>query len=165
MSFDRKKSERLEILNPNSAWVVAELEKLRAEWVSWKEAVDQIEDHPYDRNTHAECFADGEENLRKHEILRTKTLTFLDNNIRGHNFMFSNEYERPYEDNLGRLKGRVAYRLHELDILAACLQYALVPDGFWKEQGKKMIEQLARTAPEKAVDAAASWLRNPLSSK
>ena len=163
--FNRKQAARLEITNANAAWVTAELQKLYAEWIEWNKFAERIEDHPYDKSSQADCFADGRDNLQKHEILRTKTLTFLDNNLRGHNFMLSNEYDRPFENNLLRLRDRVPHRVHELNILIASLQYAIVPDGFWKEQGKKMVEQLAMTGPEKAIDVAASWLRNPLSSK
>ncbi|OCP06134.1 hypothetical protein BC374_24215 [Ensifer sp. LC13] len=159
----RKKPERLAILNANTAWVTSELAKLHSEWKEWETFVATIEDHPYDRNTHSECFADGEHNLRKHAVLRTKTLVFLDNNIQGHNFMLSNEYEEPWEDITSRLRNRVPHQVHQLDILLASLQYAIVPDGFWKEQGKKMMDSLAKSAPEKAADVAASWLRNPLS--
>ena len=31
-----KQVENIEITNPNRAWVVAEFEKLYAEWVSWQ---------------------------------------------------------------------------------------------------------------------------------
>ncbi len=163
--YNRIKPKRLSIRNPNAAWVTSELAKLYSEWKAWHDYVLTIEDHDYDRNTHAECYADGVENIRKHEILRAKTLAFLDNNIEGHDFMLSNQYELPYEDNMGRLRTKLPHRIHELDILIASLQYAAVPEGFWKEQGKKMVEQLATVAPEKAADAAASWLRNPFAAK
>jgi len=161
----RKMREPLAFKNPNRSWVVAELRKLYGEWKSWSLKVGEIEDHPYNKNTEAECFADGRENMHTHRILQTRTLTFLDNNIQGHDFMLSNQYEEPYEDIMGRLKSKVPYRVQELEVLMASLEYALVPDSFWKEQGKKMVENLATVAPEKAADTAASWLRNPLSFK
>ncbi|TIM22896.1 MAG: hypothetical protein E5Y74_07995 [Mesorhizobium sp.] len=163
MALRKKTREPLAFKNPNKAWVIAELLKIYAEWKAWGEFVKQIVDHPYDRNTQMECFADGEENLDKNEVLVAKTLTFLDNNISGHNFMFSNEYEEPWENRTARLGARVPHHLHQLDILQASLQYAVVPDGFWKEQGKKLVEDVRKAAPDKAADVAASWLRNPLS--
>ncbi len=163
MAYKRKKREALAFKNPNRAWVVAELEKLYREWEAWGEFVKTIKDHPYDRNTHAECYADGVENLDKHDILREKTLTFLDNNIQGHNFMLPNEYEVPFEDRLGRLQARVPHRIKELRVLRASLEYALVPDGFWKEQGKTLVATVKDLPPEAAADIAASYLRNPTS--
>ena len=77
----------LEIINSKKAWVVNELDGLISEWESWQLEVAQIKDHPYDTNTQSNVFADGEENMDKHEILQTKTLTFLNNNIRGHGFI------------------------------------------------------------------------------
>lgn len=164
MSYKRKKGELLAFKNPNRAWVVSELKKLIKEWEAWAEFVQTIEDHPYDKNTQAECFADGVENIERHEVLRTKTLTFLDNNIQGHNFMLSNEYEQPFENNLARLQVKVPHRRKELRILIASLEYASVPDGFWKERGKALVEQLQNKGTDAAVDIAASYLRNPLSS-
>ncbi len=82
-----KQITNLTIINPDKDWVVKELNKLIDEWEAWQKDVVQIQDHPYNRNTQTEVFADGEENMRKHEILQGKTLTFLNNNIRGHGFI------------------------------------------------------------------------------
>ena len=162
MVIERKKREPLAFKNPNRAWVMAELKKLYKEWEEWAEYVPTIEDHPYDRNTHSEIFADGVENLDKNDILREKTLTFLDNNIQGHNFMLSNEYEEPFERNDLRLAIRVPHRIKDLKVLLACLEYALVPDGFWKEQGISLLEKIKDKAPETALKIAESYLRNPM---
>ena len=85
-----------------------------------------------------------------------------EDSIQGHNFMLSNEYEEPFERNDLRLRVKVPHRIRELKILMASLEYALVPDGFWMERGKILVETITGKAPEKAVEIAASWLRNPL---
>jgi hypothetical protein len=53
-----------------------------------------------------------------------------------------------------RLRIKVPHRIHELEILCKCLQYALVPEGFWIEQGKKLVSKRADVGPEKAADVA-----------
>jgi hypothetical protein len=162
MRREKLEKQALAFKNPNKAWVTAELEKLHREWLAWGNHVATIEDHPYNKNTQAECYADGVENMQRHDRLREKTLVFLDNNIQGHNFMQSQSEGRPFENNVARLRSKVPHRIHELEILRDCLQYALVPEGFWKEQGKKLVKRIADVAPEKAADIAASYLRNPV---
>ena len=68
--------ENLEIINPNKNWVIKELDLIFNEWFTWASEVEQIEDHPYDTNTQLDVYADGEENMEKHEILQVKTLVF-----------------------------------------------------------------------------------------
>ena len=82
-----EQTTNLSIKNPNKSWVAKELATLIDEWVSWQDEVEQIQDHPYDPNIQLDVFADGEENMQKHEILQAKTLTFLNNNINGHGFI------------------------------------------------------------------------------
>jgi len=147
--------------NANTAWVSTELEKLYEEWVAWLAFVQTIEDHPYDKNTHSEVFADGVENLNRHQVLAMKTLTFLDNNVQGHDFMRVQSEGKPFERTDLRLAKRVPHRIQELEVLRASLQYALVPDGFWKEKGKLLVDTLARVGPEKAAELATKLLRNP----
>lgn len=79
--------EKLEIINQNKNWVISELDSIVSEWEGWQKTVADIKDHPYDQNTQLDVFADGEENMEKHEILQAKTLTFLNNNIKGHGFI------------------------------------------------------------------------------
>lgn len=89
--------EKLEILNPNKNWVIKELNSIISEWENWQKLVEVIQDHPYDQNTHTEVFADGEENMERHDILQAKTLTFLNNNIKVHGFILGfdgNECDR-----------------------------------------------------------------------
>jgi len=131
MACRRKKREPLAFKNPNPTWVMAELEKLYKEWEEWEEWAEYaptIKGRPYDRNTHADCFANGVENIDKHDILCEKTLTFLDNNVQGHNFMFLNEYEEPHDDNLDQLHVKIPHRIKELEILRESLEYAIVPE-------------------------------------
>ena len=161
MARAKKQPENLAIKNPNSAWVAKELEALYEEWVAWGEYVKTIQDHPIDQNRESEVLKDGRENLNKHDILREKTLAFLNNNIQGHNFIRSNEEHNPQEYSGFRLNIRISQRIHELDILRASLKYAIVPDSYWEEQGKKLVERIRHLAPEAAVKFAASWLKNP----
>jgi hypothetical protein len=156
-----KQVENIAITNPNHAWVVSEFEKLSAEWLSWHNEVVRIQDHPYDRNTQSEVLADGEDNMRKHDILQAKTLTFLKNNIIGHGFISGFDGEGIDRTDL-RLQVRVKHRMHELDMLRVCLEYAKVPDSFWKQKGKELVEKLLKKSGDAAVDIAASYLRNPM---
>ncbi len=112
---------------PKRAWVVAELEKLRAEWVAWSNTVATIVDHPFDRNTRSDVYADGEANMKYHDVLQAKTLTFLNNNIENHGFIEGFNGEGCDRTDL-RLSYRVQHRLHALDTLRSALQYAeIVP--------------------------------------
>lgn len=156
-----KQVQNVEITNPNRAWVVSEFEKLYAEWVSWQAEAAQIVDQPYDRNTRSEVFADGEDNMRKHDVLQAKTLTFLNNNIKGHGFI--DGFDGTHIDRTDlRLRIRVKHRMHQLDMLRASLEYAKVPEAFWKQKGKELVEILLKKSGDAAVDVAASYLKNPM---
>ncbi len=149
-------SKNLEITNPNHAWVASELDKLFLEWSDWQQEVIQIVDRPYDRNRQSEVFADGEEMMLRHKIIQAKTLTFLNNNIEGHGFLGFDRTDL-------RLNVRVKHRVEELEILKACLQYARVPESYWKQKGKELVENLAKKTGDSAIDIAASYLKNPMS--
>jgi hypothetical protein len=41
------------------------------------------------------------------------------------------------------------------------MKYARVPDGFWKEQGKKLVAKIAEVGSGKVADVAEKLLRNP----
>jgi hypothetical protein len=153
--------ENIEIINPSRAWVATEFEKLYAEWVVWQQQVEAIKDQPYDRKTQSEVFADGEDKMRRHDILQAKTLTFLNNNIKGHGFIRGFDGSRIDRTDL-RLRIRVSHRLHELEMLKACLQYAKVPEAFWKQKGKELVGKLFQKTGDAAVDIAASYLKNPM---
>jgi len=156
-----KQVENIAITNPNRAWVVSEFEKLYAEWLSWRNDVVRLKDQPYDRITQSEVFADGEDNMRKHDILQAKTLTFLNNNITGHGFISGFDDKHIDRTDL-RLKIRVKHRMHDLDMLRVCLEYAKVPEAYWKQKGKELVEKLLNKSGETAVDIAASYLKNPM---
>ena len=153
--------EPLEITNPNRAWVVAELDQLYAEWLAWQQEVEKIIDQPYDRQTQSEVFADGEAMMRRHDVLQAKTLTFLNNNVRGHGFIRGFDGRGIDRTDL-RLRIRVKHRLHQLDMLQASLQYAKVPESFWKQKAKELLDNVAKKTGDAAIDVAASYLKNPL---
>lgn len=152
------------ITNSNKAWVVQELDKLQKEWLAWLEVVQGLPDSPdYDPNTCTEALKDGWDNLRKHDVLREKTLVFVGNNFSGYAFLFENWKPHPHEDNTGRLATRIPGWLHRLETISASIAYARVSDAFWKAKGKDLVAQVIKTTPEKAADIAASYLKNPLS--
>jgi hypothetical protein len=153
--------EPVEIINPNRPWVVSELEKLYAEWLLWQEQIKGIVDQPYDRNTQSEVFADGEDMMHNHDLLQAKTLTFLNNNIRGHGFICGFDGRGVDRTDL-RLRIRVKHRLHNLNMLRASLVYAKVPESFWKQKGKELVEKLVKKTGDAAIEVAASYLKNPM---
>jgi hypothetical protein len=140
---------------------VSEFEKLYCEWVSWQTEVAQIDNQPFDQNTHTDVFADGEENMLRHEVLQAKTLTFLNNNIKGHGFISGFNGKHIDRTDL-RLRVRVKHPMHELEMLKASLQYAKVPEAFWKQKGKELVEKLLKKSGDAAIDVAASYLKNPM---
>jgi hypothetical protein len=113
----------LEIINPNKAWVIAELEALYAEWLAWQQEVERITDQPYDHQKQSEVFADGESMMQRHDVLQAKTLTFVSNNVRGHGFIRGFDGRGVDRTDL-RLRIRVKHRLHQLEVLRASLRYA-----------------------------------------
>jgi hypothetical protein len=153
--------ENLEFLNPNRPWVMKELDKLYQEWLDWEKVVSQIIDKRYDRNTQSEVFADGEEMMQKHEILQAKTLTFLNNNIKGHGFIEGFDGKRCDRYDL-RLNYRVKHRLQSLRVLIASLEYARVPESYWKQKGKELLDKIIDKAPDAAIDVVANYLKNPM---
>jgi hypothetical protein len=153
--------ENLEIINPNKNWVIKELDALIVEWEEWQSEVDQIEDHPYDRNTQNEVYADGEENMEKHDILQAKTLTFLNNNIKGHGFIKGfdgQECDRTYL----RLNIRVKQRLRQLRILQASIKYALVPEAYLIRKAKELTDKIIASGTETGTKILLEYLKNPM---
>jgi hypothetical protein len=151
--------ELLVLKTPRSDWVAEELGRLLDEWHAWRKEVDAIVDQPYDRNTHLEVFADGEENMSKHAILQAKTFTFLDNNISGHGFVHGPDGQHIDRNDL-RLKIRVKHRIQNLEELRASLPYAAVPDSFWRDKAKTLISKIAEN-PYKGAEVLADALKNP----
>jgi hypothetical protein len=44
-------------------------------------------------------------------------------------------------------------------VLRACIQYAKVPEAYWKATAKEMLEKVAGKGPELATDIAAKYLQ------
>ncbi len=152
--------EPLELLNPNRVWVLEELNKLYEEWMRWQVEVSGIVDQPYDRSTQSEVFCDGQDMMEHHEILQAKTLTFLNSNIAGHGFITGFDGQGIDRRDL-RLAIRVMHRITQLRILMASLEYARVPEGWWKERAKDLIAKLANKSGDAAIEVAKSYLKNP----
>lgn len=160
MTLERSKIAKLAIISARPKRVADELDTLIAEWQRWQEEVAQIKDHAYDENRETAVFKDGRENMEKHAILQEKTWTFVQNNIEGHGFIVGRDGQRIDRDDL-RLKVRVEHRLRDLRVLRASLEYAILPESYWKEQGKKLLANLGTKATDAAVDLAASALKDP----
>ena len=156
--------DKLTIINPRKERVVEELKKLIEEWEKWQDEVSEIEDHPYNEQTHTKVFADGEENMERHSILQMKTITFLDNNTSGHWFITGRDNQNCDATDL-RLKFRVKHRLRDLREIQASLQYALLTDSYWKQKAKEVIDTIADKSPEVALDIVAGYLKNPIDSE
>jgi hypothetical protein len=154
--------EVLALTNPNRGWVVNELDQLLCEWRSWLETARHLPDSPdYNPQTCSEAIKDGFANRRKHAVLRDKTLVFIGNNFSGYAFLFENWRPYPHESNIHRLVDIVPGWIQRLETLSACIDYARVPDGYWKTKGKELVGAVMK-APDKAVDIAASYLKNPM---
>jgi hypothetical protein len=166
MRKQKKEIAPLSFSNPNTAWVIEEFEKLLNEWSEWNDYAQELpnmkDNADFNPNTCAESIKDGRSNLNKHEILREKTLVFLRNNFIGYEFILAKWDSHPHESITCRLCNRVPHWIQKLEMLKASLSYARVPDGFWKEKGKKLAEVMLNS-PEKAAEIAASWLKNPFS--
>ncbi|MEZ8109853.1 hypothetical protein ACED56_12285 [Vibrio splendidus] len=154
----------LSITNPNKVWVCEQLDSLIHEWLEWNDFCQKInEDSPdYNPSTCSEAIKDGYVNIRKHEILREKTLVFLRNHFAGAEFVLNNWKPHPHEDVCSRLNKKVPYWVHRLEVIKASMDFILVPESYWKEQGKEFLNTLSRSTAETAVEVAASYLKNPL---
>jgi hypothetical protein len=160
MQSNEPKRLILALTNPNKKWVVKELDALIGEWRAWREYVLKIPVPPRDRLDPRpdDILADGEENIQKHYVLQEKTLVFLDNNIEGHGFIYGRDGTRIDRTNL-RLDIRVKHRVNDLEVLRACIEYAKVPEAYWKATAREMLEKVAGKAPELATDIAAKYLQ------
>lgn len=157
-----KQREAFAIANPNKPVVVQELDKIRKEWAAWLEFGKGLGvSSEFDPSTCTECIKDGYENLRKHEVLREKTLVFIGNNFTGYRFLFENWPRPPHEDSTSRIARKAPGWIQRLDTLAAAIEYARVPDGYWKARGKDLVGAITKAGPEKAIDVATSFLKNP----
>ncbi len=160
MESNEPKRLTLALTNPNKRWVVKELDALIEEWRAWQDEVRKIPVPPRDRLDPRpdNVLADGEENIQRHHVLQEKTLTFLDNNIDGHGFIYGRNGTMIDRTDL-RLDIRVKHRVNDLEVLRACIQYAKVPEAYWKATAKEMLEKVAGKAPELATDIAAKYLQ------
>jgi hypothetical protein len=160
MRREVQKREPLSFVNANKALVVEQLDKLLAEWRVWLQVVESLPDSPdFNPQTCTEVVKDGWENIRKHDVLREKTLVFLANNFEGYEFLFENWPSYPHESNTIRKRRVVPSWIHRLETLQACIEYARVPDGYWTSRSKELLESLSRTGPGKAVDMVAAALK------
>ncbi len=157
--MDKRPSYSMRILS-DPRKVAYQLEELMKEWYSWRDQVAEIKDHEYNPRTQLDVFADGEENMQLHRILQEKTLTFLDNNVEGHHFVYDGDGHHFDRVDL-RLSIRVKHRISELEIIRASLQYTKVPDGFWLDKAKELATNMAKN-PGKAVEMLAAALRSSL---
>ncbi len=151
------------IVNPNKPWVSEEIDKLIAEWQDWSEYCQKLQgSSDYDPQTCSEAIKDGRENIHKHEILREKTLVFMRNHFSGAQFVLEKWPDHPHESVTSRLCKRAPIWVQRLEILKASMDYVQVPDGYWAGRGKEFLEALSKSTADKAVEVAASYLKNPL---
>lgn len=160
MSSNEPRRHILALTNPNEKWVVKELDQLIEEWRCWQDEVSKIPVPPrnplFPRTEN--ILADGEENIQRHNVLQEKTLVFLDNNIEGHGFIYGRDGTRIDRRDV-RLDIRVKHRIHDLEVLRACIRYAKVPEAYWKAKAKEMLGKVAGKTPEIATDIAAKYLQ------
>jgi len=156
---------KLLMQNPNRAWVSKEIDCLIKEWSEWNTKVQMLcsgeDSNDFDPKTCSEAIKDGWENIRKHEILREKTLVFLRNHFSGTEFILAKCPSHPHEDVTSRLCKKVPQWLHRLEMLKATMDYVIMPDGFWQGQSKKFLEAISKSTAEGAVEVAKSYLKNP----
>lgn len=138
--------------------MMEELDKLFQEWRAWENEVSNITDKPSDKNRETEVCADGKAMMQKHEVLQAPTRTFLNNNIKGHGFIKGFDGSECDRTDL-RLKHRVEHKLKNQRILIASLEYARVPELYWKEKGKELGDKFVDKSRNAVVDIAASYLK------
>jgi hypothetical protein len=160
MESNEPKRLTLALTNPNKKWVIKELDALIEEWRAWQEEVRKIPVPPRDPHYPIadDVLADGEENIQKHNVLQEKTLGVLDSNTEGHGFIYGGNATRIDRTDL-RLDVRVKHRVNDLEVLRACIQYAKVPEAYWKATAKEMVEKVAGKGSELATDIAAKYLQ------
>jgi hypothetical protein len=160
MASNEPKRLTLALTNPNKKRVTKELDALIDEWHVWQKEVAEIRvpaRNPLDPKPD-NILADGEANIQKHNVLQEKTLVFLDNNIEGHGFIYGRDGTKIDRTDL-RLDIRVKHRVNDLQVLRACIEYAKVPEAYWKTTAKEMLERIAGKAPDVAIDVAAKYLQ------
>ena len=105
----------LSITNPNKAWVSEQIDALTKEWIEWNAFCQNIEDSPdFNPRTCSEAIKDGYENMRKHELLREKTLVLLRNHFSGAEFPPCQASCRVNQSHEGKLAGGQRVRCDEI---------------------------------------------------
>jgi len=85
--------------------VSKELDKLIQEWSEWNEPCQNLGESPdFNPDTCTEAIKYSYENIRKHEVLREKTLVFMRNHFTGADFVLEKWKPHPHEDVCSRLK-------------------------------------------------------------
>lgn len=153
--------ESLEMINPRKSWVMNELDTLIQEWAEWFEKTKSIPDHEYDPNRETIMWLDGEDNIRSHQRLVQKTITFLSNNFKNYEFMWRSRNGQLSEQHDCRLQVNAKHRLQELEVIRDSVHYAVVPDSYWKQKGVQVVDKLADKTPEVAAKILGDYLKNP----
>lgn len=162
---------KLAFRSSNHSQVMKTLDRLLSQWRAWSREVQRIVDHPYDKNTQTEVYADGESNMQKHELLQSKTLAFLDHHIEGHGFIVGVDGTHCDRTDL-RLKHRVKHRVQALKVLRVRLKaiqdVELLPtkplnspspdDTLIKRAIRKCLEPLGKIIIGGLGGALAGWL-------
>jgi hypothetical protein len=142
---------------PRKSRVIKELDAIIEEWRAWKKEVDKLGADPIDPfdPKPGRIWLDGEENIKKHNILQLKTQAFLDKNLVGHGFIYGRDGMHIDRDDL-RLNIRVKHRLNDLDELRARIEYAEVPAGWIK----KSVAKIGRIVPDVISNVIAKLLQS-----
>ena|ERR1700730_699721 len=108
--------------------------------------------------TQSAVYLDGEDNLKRHNLLQERTLAFLNKNIVGHGFIYGQHGENVDRIDC-RLKIRVKHRVNDLDILRARIEYAEVPKRFVKTRkaALNMGNKVLGVVPDFLVKLIQSW--------
>jgi hypothetical protein len=91
--------------------------------------------------------------------LKGKTLTFINNNIKGHGFIKGFDGKSIDRRDL-RLSFRVKHRLTELRILKDSLQYALLPEAYLICKAKELTDKIIDSGPEVGTKILLEVLKN-----
>ncbi len=141
---------------PRKSRAIKELDAIIAEWRAWQKDVDKLGAdpiNPFDPRP-GKPWLDGEDNIKRHNILQLKTLEFLDKNIVGHGFIYGRDGNHIDRDDL-RLNIRVKHRLNDLDELRARIEYAEVPAGWIRKSAAK----IGRIVPDVISNVIAKLLQ------
>ena len=141
---------------PHKRRVIKELDSFIENWRAWQKEVAKLGADPENsfNPSPGRPQLDGEENIKKHNILQEKTLVFLDENVEGHGFIYGRDRKHIDRTDL-RLNIRVKHRLNNLDELRARIEYAEVPSGWIKKSAAK----IGRIVPDVISNAIAKIIQ------